>query len=38
MREAYEHFVHLPVRLGAGGWVMEKSLAHRVNEGLIALF
>lgn len=35
---AYLHLVHLPIGLAVGGWSIEKSLHHWVNDGLMALF
>jgi NhaA family Na+:H+ antiporter len=35
---AYERFIHTPISLGAGEWVLQKTLAHWVNEGLMTLF
>ncbi|HHL45567.1 MAG TPA: Na+/H+ antiporter NhaA [Gammaproteobacteria bacterium] len=34
----YQHLVHTPVGFNVGGWVLEKSLQHWVNDGLMALF
>jgi NhaA family Na+:H+ antiporter len=38
LRDAYEHLIHLPIRLGVGDWSLERSLAHWVNEGLMTFF
>lgn len=35
---SYEHLIHTPISLGVGDWIIQKSLAHWVNEGLMALF
>jgi len=34
----YQHFIHAPIAIQIGGWVLEKSLQHWVNDGLMALF
>lgn len=34
----YQHWVHTPVGINIGGWTLEKSLHHWVNDGLMALF
>ncbi|NOZ52110.1 MAG: Na+/H+ antiporter NhaA [Gammaproteobacteria bacterium] len=34
----YQHLVHTPVSITIGGWILEKSLHHWVNDGLMALF
>jgi len=36
--ESYQHFVHTKVGLNVGGWGIEKTLHHWVNDGLMALF
>ena len=36
--EAYAHLIHTSVGLNVGGWGIEKSLQHWVNDGLMALF
>ncbi len=36
--EAYQHFTHLPIALTIGNFVLEKSLHHWVNDGLMTLF
>ena len=35
---AYQHLLHLPLSVGIGGWVLEKTLHHWINDGLMALF
>ena len=34
----YQHLVHTPVSINVGGWTLEKTLHHWVNDGLMALF
>ncbi len=34
----YEHLRHLPVGLSVGGWTLEKTLHHWINDGLMTLF
>ena len=34
----YQHLVHTPVSINIGGWTLEKTLHHWVNDGLMALF
>lgn len=34
----YQHILHTPVALNIGGWSLEKTLHHWVNDGLMALF
>jgi len=34
----YQKWVHLPIGINIGGWVLEKTLQHWVNDGLMALF
>lgn len=34
----YQHFTHTPIGLNIGGWTIEKTLHHWVNDGLMALF
>ncbi len=34
----YQHLVHTPIGFSIGGYVLEKSLQHWVNDGLMALF
>lgn len=36
--ESYKHLVHLPIGISVGGWGLEKTLHHWVNDGLMALF
>jgi len=36
--DAYLHFIHTPVNLNIGGWGINMSLHHWVNDGLMALF
>ncbi len=36
--EGYQHLIHTPISVGVGGWELEKSLQHWVNDGLMALF
>ncbi len=36
--ESYQHFVHTSIGLNIGGWEIEKTLHHWVNDGLMALF
>jgi NhaA family Na+:H+ antiporter len=38
LAEAYHHLVHLPVSLSVGGYVLEKTLHHWVNDALMTLF
>jgi NhaA family Na+:H+ antiporter len=38
LAETYRHFIDLPLGVSAGGWALEKSLHHWVNDGLMALF
>lgn len=35
---SYQHFIHTPIGMSVGGWTLEKSLQHWVNDGLMALF
>jgi len=35
---AYHHWLETPVVVGFGEWVLEKSLHHWINDGLMALF
>lgn len=35
---AYSQLLHVPVSFGVGGWSIEKSLHHWVNDGLMAFF
>lgn len=34
----YQHWVHTPIGVSVGGWTLEKTLHHWVNDGLMALF
>jgi len=34
----YSHILHIPVSLNIGGWKLEKTLHHWVNDGLMTLF
>jgi len=36
--EAYTHFLHTSVSIGAGSWSLQMSLHHFINDGLMALF
>jgi NhaA family Na+:H+ antiporter len=36
--EAYRHLIHTPISLNIGSWVMNMSMHHWVNDGLMALF
>lgn len=36
--EAYQHLLHTHVAVGVGGWVLDKTVHHWVNDGLMALF
>ncbi|MEH6626883.1 MAG: Na+/H+ antiporter NhaA [Motiliproteus sp.] len=36
--EGYQHLIHTPLSVGMGGWVLEKSLQHWINDGLMTLF
>ncbi|MEH6649620.1 MAG: Na+/H+ antiporter NhaA [Motiliproteus sp.] len=36
--DSYQHLIHTPLSIGAGGWILEKSLQHWINDGLMALF
>jgi NhaA family Na+:H+ antiporter len=38
LRQAYEHALHLPLVLGVGAFRLELSLAHFVNDALMAIF
>lgn len=38
LASVYQHFLHAPIGFNFGGWVLEKSLQHWVNDGLMALF
>ncbi len=34
----YSHILHIPVSISIGGWTLEKTLHHWVNDGLMTLF
>jgi len=36
--ESYDHFWHTPISIAVGGHALELSLAHWVNDGLMAIF
>ncbi|HEY5649395.1 MAG TPA: Na+/H+ antiporter NhaA, partial [Nitrospiria bacterium] len=36
--EAYHHFLEIPIRAGIGDFIIDKSLHHWVNEGLMVIF
>lgn len=36
--EAYDHFIHMHLTLSLGGWTIERSIVHWINEGLMAFF
>ena len=38
LQHSYEHVLHLPLSLAFGDWVLEKTLHHWINDGLMALF
>jgi NhaA family Na+:H+ antiporter len=38
LAETYQHLNHTPIGFNIGGWELEKSLQHWVNDGLMALF
>ncbi len=38
LADSYQHFIHTPIGMNIGGWALEKSLQHWVNDGLMALF
>jgi len=38
LAEMYQHWVHTPIGINIGGWLLEKTLHHWVNDGLMALF
>ncbi len=38
MAVIYQHWVHAPIGINIGGWTLEKTLQHWVNDGLMALF
>jgi len=38
LAEAYQHLIHTPISLSMGGWAINMSMHHWVNDGLMALF
>ena len=38
LADAYQHFIHMPVKLAIGEWGIDMSLHHWVNDALMALF
>ena len=36
--DAYQHLLHLPLGVAVGGWGLEKTLHHWVNDGLMVIF
>ncbi|MDH5183297.1 MAG: Na+/H+ antiporter NhaA [Gammaproteobacteria bacterium] len=38
LASTYAHFMHTLVSVGAGGWKLEMSLHHWINDGLMAFF
>ena len=38
LREAYEHLIHMSFSLTMGSFILERSLAHWINEGLMTFF
>jgi NhaA family Na+:H+ antiporter len=38
LAHTYHHFLHMPAALSIGGWTLEHSLHHWINDGLMALF
>jgi len=38
LRESYEHLIHTSFSLTMGGVILERSLAHWINEGLMTFF
>ena len=38
LSSAYERFVQIPIGLAIGGWSLEMTLHHWINDGLMALF
>jgi len=38
LASGYAHFMHTPISVGAGSWLLEMSLHHLINDGLMALF
>ncbi|MBW2533473.1 MAG: Na+/H+ antiporter NhaA [Deltaproteobacteria bacterium] len=37
-RDSYQHLLHLDLRVGLGGFELEKGLLHWINDGLMGLF
>ncbi|HVO49363.1 MAG TPA: Na+/H+ antiporter NhaA [Thermoanaerobaculia bacterium] len=37
-KDAYHHAAHLPIRFGTGALAVDATLAHAINDGLMALF
>lgn len=35
---AYEHLLHTELGIGTGGWRLEMSLVHWINDGLMTVF
>ena len=38
LAQTYQHILHVPVVIGIGDWVLEKTLHHWINDGLMTLF
>lgn len=38
LASSYQHLLHVPVSISLGGWGIEKTLHHWVNDGLMTLF
>jgi NhaA family Na+:H+ antiporter len=38
LREAYHHFLHLPLGISAGSFTLQKGLSHWINDGLMVIF
>jgi len=38
LASAYDHLVHTLIGIKAGSWILEMSLQHGINDGLMALF
>lgn len=38
LHETYEHFLHLPIGLKVGNFILEHHLLHWINDGLMAVF
>ena len=36
--EIYQRLIHMPISISLGGWILEKSLQHWINDGLMTLF